>query len=246
MDGRTPASRQRSPKVSAVYWLSSTGRRNTPPKGVAMTTRRRRSERSGRAKLRSPGRPSVRRPEEQRRFWAAIAIGHSSEDAAISAGVSPAVGARWFREAGGMAASHLMPSAPPLSGRYLAFTDREQVALWRAQGLGVREIARRVARAASTIPPPLRRPRVPGDDGPVACRSRRAPAETGQARNQYRAAAVRAGAVDRRDHDARRRQRPKPSGEGEGTPARTAAAAAVGPRREAGGGCSAPPGRPPG
>jgi IS30 family transposase len=56
-----------------------------------------------------------------------------------------------------MAASHLMPSAPPPSGRYLAFTDREQIALWRAQGHGVREIARRLARAPSTISRELRR-----------------------------------------------------------------------------------------
>src|SRR5881296_3935368 len=122
-----------------------------------MTTRRRRSERAGRAKLRSPGRPSVRRHEKQRRFWAAIATGHSSEDAAVSAGVSPAVGTRWFREAGGMAASHLMPSAPPLSGRYLSFTEREQIALSRVQGHGVREVARRLERAASTISRELRR-----------------------------------------------------------------------------------------
>jgi len=33
-----------------------------------------------------------------------------------------------------MAASHHMPSVPPLSGRYLAFTDREQIALLHAQG----------------------------------------------------------------------------------------------------------------
>jgi transposase, IS30 family len=122
-----------------------------------MTTRRRRSEGAGRAKLRSPGRLSVGRYEERRRFWAAIAAGRSSEDAAVGAGVSPAVGTRWFREAGGMAASHLMPSAPPPSGRYLAFTDREQIALWRAQGHGVREIARRLARAPSTIARELRR-----------------------------------------------------------------------------------------
>src|SRR5207248_1320293 len=115
------------------------------------------AERAGRAKLRSPGRPSVRRHEKQRRFWAAIATGHSSEDAAVSAGVSPAVGTRWFREAGGMAASHLMPSAPPLSGRYLSFTEREQIALSRVQGHGVREIARRLARAPSTISRELRR-----------------------------------------------------------------------------------------
>ena len=36
----------------------------------------------------------------RRRFWAAIAAGRSSEDAAVEAGVSPAVGTRWFgREA---------------------------------------------------------------------------------------------------------------------------------------------------
>jgi len=48
-------------------------------------------------------------------------------------------------------ASHLGPSAPPSSGRYLAFTDREQIAVWHAQEHGVREIARRLARAPSTI-----------------------------------------------------------------------------------------------
>jgi transposase, IS30 family len=122
-----------------------------------MTTQRRRSERAGRAKLHSPGRPSVRRHEEQRRFWVGIAAGRPSEDAAVDAGVSPAVGTRWFREAGGMAASHLRPSAPPPSGRYLAFTDREQIALWRAQGHGVRAIGRQLARAPSTISRELRR-----------------------------------------------------------------------------------------
>ena len=56
-----------------------------------------------------------------------------------------------------MAASHLKPSAPRPSGRYLTFTDREQIALWRAQGHGVREVARRLARAPSTISRELRR-----------------------------------------------------------------------------------------
>src|SRR5690348_17024688 len=122
-----------------------------------MTTRRRCSERAGRAKLHSPGRPSVRRHEEQRRFWVAIAAGRPSEDAAVDAGVSPAVGTRWFREPGGMAASHVRPSAPPPSGRFLAFTDREQIALWRAQGHGVRAIGRQLARPPSTISRELRR-----------------------------------------------------------------------------------------
>ena len=58
---------------------------------------------TGRPAMRSPGRPPVARREHRQRFWAAIAAGLSSEDAAVAAGVSPAVGTRWFRESGGMA-----------------------------------------------------------------------------------------------------------------------------------------------
>ena len=122
-----------------------------------MAIRKRRSDRSGRGALPSPGRPSVVRREDHRQFWAAIAAGRSSEDAAVGAGVSPAVGARWFRRAGGMPPSHLAPAAKPLSGRYLSFADREEIAIWRAQRHGVREIARRLERAPSTISRELRR-----------------------------------------------------------------------------------------
>jgi IS30 family transposase len=45
----------------------------------------------------------------------------------------------------------------PLSGRYLSFAEREEIALLRAQTLGVREIARRVGRSPSTISRELRR-----------------------------------------------------------------------------------------
>jgi IS30 family transposase len=118
---------------------------------------RRRSERALRSKLRSPGRPPVARREHRRRFWVSIAAGQSSEDAAISAGVSQAVGSRWFREAGGMAPSTLAPSQKPLSGRYLSFAEREELAILRAQGAGIREVARRMGRSASTISRELRR-----------------------------------------------------------------------------------------
>jgi transposase len=99
----------------------------------------------------------VARQEHRRRFWAFIAAGLSSEDAAMKVGVSQPVGFRWFRQAGGMAPSHLSPSSKPPSGRYLSFAEREEIALWRAQGLGVREAARRLGRAASTISRELRR-----------------------------------------------------------------------------------------
>jgi len=55
-----------------------------------------------------------------------------------------------------MSPSHLT-SAPPLSGRYLSFAERERIALLRAKGHGVREIARQLGRAPSTISRELRR-----------------------------------------------------------------------------------------
>ena len=122
-----------------------------------MATRKRRSDKSGRAKLRSPGRPGAARREALVAFWAAIATGVSSEAAASAAGVSPAVGARWFRRAGGMAPTHPAVSAPPPTGRHLCFAEREEIALGRATGLGVREIARRPGRAPSTISREIRR-----------------------------------------------------------------------------------------
>ena len=108
---------------------------------------------AGRLPLRSPGRPGVAGREGQQRFWAAIKRGVPSEDAGVEAGVSPAVGPRWFREAGGM---------PPItqaavSGRYLSFTEREEIGILRARGCGVREIARRAGRSPSTISRELRR-----------------------------------------------------------------------------------------
>jgi len=39
----------------------------------------------------------------------------------------------------------------PISGRYLSFAEREDIALLRAQEVGVREIARRLERRSSTI-----------------------------------------------------------------------------------------------
>ncbi|MGZ6576571.1 MAG: IS30 family transposase [Solirubrobacteraceae bacterium] len=77
----------------------------------------------------------------------------ASVEAAKLAGVSEAVGVRWFREGGGMPTVTLAP----LSGRYLSFAEREEIALLRAQKFGVREIARRVGRSPSTISRELRR-----------------------------------------------------------------------------------------
>jgi len=146
------------------------------PKGWA-------SDVTGRPAMRSPGRPTAGRREHRQRFWAAVARGLTSEAAAVGAGVSGVVGVRWFREAGGM------PSVTqaPLSGRYLSFAEREEIALLRAQGCGVREIARQLGRSSSTISRELRRN-----------------AATRSGRLDYRASTA-------QWHADRRGQRPKPA-----------------------------------
>ena len=120
-------------------------------------TGKHKSSRSTRRTLRSPGRPPVLAKTARRPFWAAIARGLTSEEAARVAGVSPPVGTRWFRQYGGMPPSHLRPSAPLRSARYLSLREREELALLQAQGHGVRAIARRLERAPSTISRELRR-----------------------------------------------------------------------------------------
>jgi IS30 family transposase len=115
--------------------------------------KRRAADHAGRPAMRSPGRPPVGRREHRQRFWVAIARGSSSEDAGVAAGVSPAVGSRWFREGGGMPTL----SRAPLSGRYLSFAEREEIAILRAQEVGVRETARQLGRSPSTISRELRR-----------------------------------------------------------------------------------------
>jgi IS30 family transposase len=107
---------------------------------------------TGRSAMKSPGAPSLRR-EVQRAFWREVAKGLTSTEAAVAVGASGAAGSRWFREGGGM------PSVDtsPLSGRYLSFAEREEIAILKAQGVGVRETARRLGRSPSTISRELRR-----------------------------------------------------------------------------------------
>lgn len=115
--------------------------------------KRRAADRVLRAPLRSPGRPPGWRREHQKRFWEGIAAGLSSDAASVAVGLSPAVGTRWFRQSGGMQPSSFVA----LSGRYLSFTEREEIAVLNAQEVGVREIARQLGRSPSTISRELRR-----------------------------------------------------------------------------------------
>ena len=116
------------------------------------TSRHSRPRRGVRLAVGSAGRPGVLK-EVQQRFWKEIAQGLQSEKAAAAAGVAPAVGVRWFRQSGGMPNISL---APP-SDRFLSFPEREEIDLLRAQGHGIREIARQIGRHASTVSRELHR-----------------------------------------------------------------------------------------
>src|SRR5437660_8453397 len=140
-------------------------------------------DRAAAAGTRSGGRPAAGRREHRVRFWEAIARGASSENAAVEAGVLSSIGVRWFRKGGGMSPLTLAP----LSGRYLSFTEREEIAVLLARGSGVREIARRLGRAPSTISRELQRN-----------------AAIGRGRVEYRASTA-------QRHAERRAQRPKPA-----------------------------------
>jgi IS30 family transposase len=107
---------------------------------------------TGREAMPSPGAPSLRR-ETERLFWKQIATGITSEKAAEAVGVSQPAGARWFRHRGGMP----LFMSNSTSGRYLSFTEREELALLWAQGIGVCEIARRIGRSPSTVSRELKR-----------------------------------------------------------------------------------------
>ena len=111
-----------------------------------------RADRALRPAMCSPGRPEPSRAV-QREFWRLIATGITSAEAALMVGVSVPVGSRWFRHAGGMPPISL---AEP-SGRYLTFAEREEIALLKVQGKGVREIARTLGRDPATISRELRR-----------------------------------------------------------------------------------------
>ena len=99
------------------------------------------------------GRAPAGHREHRVRFWEAIARGASSEKAAVEAGVLPSIGVRWLRKGGGMPPLTLAP----VSGRYLTFTEREEITVLLAAGCGVREIARRLGRAPSSISRELQR-----------------------------------------------------------------------------------------
>ena len=86
-------------------------------------------------------------------FSAAMARGEFITGAAAEAGTYREKGRRWLRESGGVRPRR----GRGLLGRCLTFAEREEIALARAAGLGVRQIARSLGRSPSTISRETRR-----------------------------------------------------------------------------------------
>lgn len=121
--------------------------------------------------------------EVQRWFWQRVRAGDGIGVAARTVGVSPVTGERWFGHAGGVIPSFAVDP----KGRRLVFADREEIAVLRAGGAGVRSIARELGWSASTISRELTR----------------SPADRHRARG-YRASVAQA-------HADRQGRRPKPA-----------------------------------
>jgi transposase, IS30 family len=86
-------------------------------------------------------------PEVYQVFWSGMADGEFITDAAAAAGSYRKQGARWLAEAGGVRPRR----GRDLKGRCLTLDEREEVALARARGESMRDIARALGRAPSTI-----------------------------------------------------------------------------------------------
>lgn len=96
-----------------------------------------------------------RRLELESEYWRLILSGVGTVEACRQVGIGRKTGYRWRAENGGLPPARLAESAR--SDRYLSLLERQRIATLRGQGLGVREIARRLGRSPSTISRELRR-----------------------------------------------------------------------------------------
>jgi IS30 family transposase len=92
-------------------------------------------------------------PEVMDVFWGALERGETVTDAAKAVGTYREKGVRWIRAEGGIRPRR----GRDLKGRCLTFAEREEIVLLRGRGESIRGIARRIARAPSTVSRELRR-----------------------------------------------------------------------------------------
>src|ERR1700730_11980723 len=81
------------------------------------------------------------------RFWEGVRAGMATAQAGRAAGVSHETARLWFIQAGGVIGN----GRGLVTGRYLSLAEREEIAVGRAAGLGVRAIAAALGRSPSTV-----------------------------------------------------------------------------------------------
>ena len=87
------------------------------------------------------------RPDLLQLFWAGMQAGDFLTDAVLPLGVNRRTGSRILVAAGGVRPRR----GRDLKGRCLTFAEREEIAVLRAQGESLRQIAAVIGRAASTV-----------------------------------------------------------------------------------------------
>ena len=100
-------------------------------------------------------------------YWRLIVAGVGTAEACRRVGIGRKTGYRWRAERGGLRPPRLSDAAR--GPRYLSRFERQRIATLRGQGLGVREISRRIDRSPSTISRELRRNLSPHDGGVYDC-----------------------------------------------------------------------------
>ena len=88
-------------------------------------------------------------------YWKLILDGVPTVEACRQIGIGRKTGYRWRAEAGGLPPARVAEETR--SSRYLSLLERQRIATLREHGHGVREIARRLGRAPSTVSRELRR-----------------------------------------------------------------------------------------
>lgn len=96
-----------------------------------------------------------RQLDVESRYWQLIAAGVGTAEACRQVGIGRKTGYRWRAEHGGLPPGRLLDVTR--GNRYLSLLERQRIATLRRQGLGIREIARRLDRAPSTVSREVRR-----------------------------------------------------------------------------------------
>jgi IS30 family transposase len=104
-----------------------------------------------------------RQLELEDEYWKLILSGVGTVEACRQVGIGRKTGYRWRAERGGIPPA--LVAEESRSSRYLSRLERQRIATLHERGHGVREIARRLGRAASTISRELKRNMRPHDQG---------------------------------------------------------------------------------